>query len=188
MANEFEMSMIRELSYFLGHQIKYIKDKLRKFRTNDIKAISTPMGTNENLDSDASDNMVDQKLYHSMIGNLLYVTASSPDVIFSVCMCARFQASPREGHFKVIKRILRYLKHTQNIGLWYPKGQSLSLLDIRTLTMQNARLKGRALWALVNCWEDHLFHGHQRRKIVLHYQSPTPNTYPPVVVVYKFFG
>jgi hypothetical protein len=107
MANEFEMSMIGELSYFLGLQIKqlkngtfvsqgkYIKDMLKKFGMNDSKAISTPMGTNSNLDSDASGNMMDQKLHSSMIGTLLYVTASRPDVMFSVCMCARFQAIPR---------------------------------------------------------------------------------------------
>ena len=70
-----------------------------------------------NLDSDASGNMVDQKLYRSMIGSLLYVTASWLDVMFSVYMCARFQASPRETHLKATKRILWYLKHTQNVGL-----------------------------------------------------------------------
>ena len=78
---------------------------------NEAKAISTLMETNDNLDSDASGNMVDQKLYHSMIGSLLYVTASRSDVMFSLCMCARFQASPRESHLKATKRILRYLKH-----------------------------------------------------------------------------
>jgi hypothetical protein len=102
MANEFEMSMIGELSYFLGLQIKqlknstfmsqgkYIKDMLKKLDMNENKSISTPMGTNGNLDSDASGNMVDQKLYCSMIGSLLYVTALRLDVMFSVCMCARF--------------------------------------------------------------------------------------------------
>jgi hypothetical protein len=107
MASEFKMFMIGELSYLLSFQIKqiknstfvsqgkYIKDMLKKFGMDDAKAISTPMGTNRNLDSDASGNMVDQKMYRSMIGSLLYVTASRPDVMFSVCMCARFQASPR---------------------------------------------------------------------------------------------
>jgi hypothetical protein len=94
----------------------------------DSKAISTPMGTNGNLDSDASSNMVDQKLYWSMIRSLLYVTASRPDVIFSVCMCARFQASLGESHLKATKRILRYLKHTQNVSLWYPKGAKFELI------------------------------------------------------------
>jgi uncharacterized membrane protein YciS (DUF1049 family) len=133
MANEFEMSMIREVSYFLGLQIKqmksgtfvsqgkYIKDMIKKFGLQDAKQISTPMGINNQLGVDASGNMVDQKLYQSMIGSLLYVTVSRPDVMFSVCKCARFQASPRESHLKATKRILRYLKGTHDIGLWYPK-------------------------------------------------------------------
>jgi hypothetical protein len=102
MANEFEMSMIGELSYFLGLQIKqlkndtfmsqgkYIKDMPKKFGLENAKAISTSMGTNRSLDSDKSGNIVDQKMYRSMIRSLLYVTASRPDVMFSVCMCARF--------------------------------------------------------------------------------------------------
>jgi hypothetical protein len=140
MANEFEMSMIRELSYFLGLQIKqlknktfmsqekYIKDMLKKFGMKNVKGISTPMGTYGSLDSDASGNMVDQTMYRSMIGSLLYVTASRPDMMFSVCMCARFQASPREIHLKETKRILRYLKHTQNVSLWYPKGAKFEFI------------------------------------------------------------
>jgi hypothetical protein len=116
------MSMIGELSYFLGLQIKqlkngtfmsqgkYIKDMLKKFGMNESKTISTPMGTNGNLDSDTSGNMVDQKLYRSMIGSLLYVTASRPDVMFSVCIYAR------------------YLKHTRNVSLWYPKGAKFELV------------------------------------------------------------
>jgi hypothetical protein len=74
---------------------------LKKFDMNKAKGISTPIGTNGNLDSDTSGNMVDQKLYRSMIGSLLYVTASRLDVLFSVCMCARFQASPRESHLRL---------------------------------------------------------------------------------------
>jgi hypothetical protein len=109
MTSEFEMSMIGELSYFLELQIKqmkngtfmsqgkYIKDMFKKFGMVESKAISITMGTNENLGSDASGNMVDQKMYQSIIGSLLYVTASRPDVMFSVCMCARFHASPRES-------------------------------------------------------------------------------------------
>jgi len=139
-ANEFEMSKIRNLSYFLGLQIKqlkngtfmsqgkYIKDILKKFGMNEAKAISTPMGTNDNLNSDSSGNMVNQKLYQSMIGSLIYVTASRPDVMFSVCMCARFNAPPSQSILKATKRILRYLKHTQNIGLWYPKGAKFELV------------------------------------------------------------
>jgi predicted XRE-type DNA-binding protein len=90
---------------------------LKKFGMEDAKEISTPMETNGNLDSDVSGNMVDQKMYRFMIGSLLYVTASRVDVMFSVCVCARFQASPIESHLKATKRILKYLKHTQNVRL-----------------------------------------------------------------------
>jgi hypothetical protein len=140
MANEFEMFMIGELIYFLDLQINqlkngtfvsqgnYIKDMLKKFGMEDAMAISTPMGTNGSLDSDTSGNMVDQNMYRSMIGSLLYMTASRPDVMFSVCMCARFQASPRESHLKETKRILRYLKYTRNVELWYPKGAKFELI------------------------------------------------------------
>jgi hypothetical protein len=85
---------------------------LKKFGMEDTEAISTYMGINGSLDSDTSGNMVDQKMYRSMIESQLYVTTSRSDVIFSVCMCARFQASPKESHLKATKRILRYLKHT----------------------------------------------------------------------------
>jgi hypothetical protein len=140
MSNEFEMSMIGELSFFLGLQIKqlkdgifvsqskYLKDMLKKFGLENAKSIKTPMATNGHLDLDEGGTIVDQKLFRSIIGILLYIIASRPDVMFSVCMCARFQASPREVHLKAAKRILRYLKHTPNIGLWYPKGAQFELI------------------------------------------------------------
>ena len=109
-------------------QGKYIKDMIKKFGLQDAKAISTPMGTNGGLDIDDSGKMIEQKLYRSMIESLLYVIASRPDVMFIVCMCARFQASPRESHLTATKRILRYLKGTQDVGLWYPKGSSFELI------------------------------------------------------------
>jgi hypothetical protein len=134
-------------------QTKYIKDMLKKFGIEDAKGITTPMGTNGSLDSDKSGNMVDQKLYRSMIGNLLYVMASRPDVMFSICMCARFQASPRESHLKATKW---HLKHTQNVGLWYPKGASFELVRYldsdyagykveRKSTYETCQLLGRSL-------------------------------------------
>jgi hypothetical protein len=140
MSKEFEMSMIGELSFFLGLQIKqlkdgifvsqskYLNDILKKFGLENAKPIKTPMATNGHLDLDEGGTIVDQKLFRSIIGSLLYITASRPIVIFSVCMCARFQASPREVHLKAAKRILRYLKHTPNIGLWNPKGAQFELI------------------------------------------------------------
>ncbi|WVZ51933.1 hypothetical protein U9M48_003030 [Paspalum notatum var. saurae] len=140
MSREFEMSMIGELNFFLGfqikqvkggifiHQEKYCRDLLKKFKMGDCKPISTPMSTNEHLDADVDGKPVDQYTYRSMIGSLLYLTASRPDIMFSVCLCARFQAAPEESHLTAVKRILRYLKHTPSIGLWYPEGAKLELL------------------------------------------------------------
>jgi hypothetical protein len=101
---------------------------LKKFDMEDAKGISTPIGTNKILDNDASGNMVDQTMYRSMIGSLLYVIISRLNVMFSLSMCARFQASSRESHLKATKRILRYLKHTQNVRFWYPKGAKFELI------------------------------------------------------------
>jgi hypothetical protein len=78
--------------------------------------------------SDVLIQSVDQKVYRSMIGSLLYLCASRADIMLSVCMCARFQANPKECHLIVVKRILRYLVHTPNLGLCYPKGSTFDLL------------------------------------------------------------
>jgi hypothetical protein len=140
MIQKFEMSMIGELKYFLGFQVKqlqegtfisqtkYIQDILTKFGMKDAKPIKTPMGTNGHLDLDTGGKFVDQKVYRSMIGFLLYLYASRPDIMLSECMCARFQADPKEVHLRAMKRILRYLVHTPKFGLWYPKGSTLDLI------------------------------------------------------------
>jgi hypothetical protein len=129
--------MMGELKYFLGFQVKqlqegtfisqtkYIQDILTKFRMKDVKPIKTPMGTNGHLDLDEGGKSVDQKVYQSMIGSLLYLCASQPDIMLSVCICARFQADPKEAHLTTVKRILRYLVHTPKFGLWYPRGSTL---------------------------------------------------------------
>jgi hypothetical protein len=94
----------------------------------DAKPIKTPMGTNGHLNLDTGGKFVDQKVYRSMIGSLLYLCASRPDIMLSVCMCARFQANPKEVHLRAVKRILRYLLHTPKFGLWYPKGSTFDLI------------------------------------------------------------
>jgi hypothetical protein len=80
---------------------------------------SRPMGTNGHLDLDTGGKSIDQKVYRSMIGSLLYLCASRPDIMLSVCMCARFQADPKEVHLRAVKRIMRYLVYTPKFGLWY---------------------------------------------------------------------
>jgi hypothetical protein len=130
---KFEMSMNGQLSYFLGLQIKqrkngsfvsqdkYIKDMLKKFKMEDAKPSRTHTATNGHLDWDASGEPVDQKVYRSMIRSQLYLTSLRPDVMFNVCICVRFQASPKESHLTAVKRTLRYLRHTPSVGLWYHK-------------------------------------------------------------------
>ena len=109
-------------------QEKYTKDLLKRFKMDECKPIKTPMPSNGYLNLDDGGKLVDQTLYCSMIGSLLYLTASRPDIMFSVCMCARFQANPKEAHMVAVQRILRYLKYTPSIGLWYPKGARFQLV------------------------------------------------------------
>ena len=86
------------------------------------------MASSLKLDSDEKGKSVDQKLYRGMIGSLLYLTASRPDIMFSVCLCARFQSNPKESHLSAVKRIFRYLNGTTDLGLWYPRGVSINLV------------------------------------------------------------
>ncbi|KAJ9556368.1 LOW QUALITY PROTEIN: hypothetical protein OSB04_010982 [Centaurea solstitialis] len=141
METEFEMSMMGELSFFLGIQVKqnpdgifinqsrYIKDKLKKFKMTDCSPIKTPMPTGNLLGPDLTGKSVDQKIYRSMIGSLLYLTTTRPDIMFATCFCARFQANPKESHLAAVKRILGYLKGTPELGLWYPKDSSFELIS-----------------------------------------------------------
>jgi len=80
------------------------------------------------MDADAAGKGVDQTKYRDLIDSLLYLTASRLDIMFAVCLCARYQANPKESHFKAAKRILEYLKGTTNVGLWYPSHSPIHLI------------------------------------------------------------
>jgi hypothetical protein len=124
MQNEFEMSLLEELYLFLGlhirqsnqgnfiSQTKYIREMVKRFGMEDFKPVITPMQTSCKLSKYYDLKSTDQRQYRSMIGSLLYVTASRPDVMQAVGQVARFQAVPRESHVLVVKRIFRYLKGT----------------------------------------------------------------------------
>ncbi|WVZ54057.1 LOW QUALITY PROTEIN: hypothetical protein U9M48_004922 [Paspalum notatum var. saurae] len=139
MSREFEMSLMDELQFFLGlqikqgpkgtfvHQAKYTRDIFKKFEMGDSKPMTTPTSTNMALDADEDGEAVDQKEFRGMIGSLLYLTATRPDIQFAVCLCACYQASPRTSHRQAVKRIFRYLKFTPEHGLWYYLASSLSL-------------------------------------------------------------
>src|SRR3954471_21153392 len=100
---------------------------LKRFDMMDAKPMKTPMPTNGQLDLDPNGKDVDQKVYRSMIGSLLYLCASRPDIVLSVGVCARYQEAPKESHLMAIKRIFRYLVHTPFYGLWYPQGSTFAL-------------------------------------------------------------
>ncbi|GJU66516.1 retrovirus-related pol polyprotein from transposon TNT 1-94 [Tanacetum coccineum] len=137
MHDEFEMSMMGELNFFLGLQIKqmedgiffnqskYIKEMLKKFGLEDSKPMKTPMSSDTKLTKDEECESVDSTKYRGMIGSLLYLTTSRPDIMFSVCHCARFQEAPKTSHLEAVKRIFRYIKGTTHLGLWYPKGTDI---------------------------------------------------------------
>ncbi|GJU63532.1 hypothetical protein Tco_1245367 [Tanacetum coccineum] len=87
--------------------------------------MKTPMSSDTKLTKDEECESVDSTKYRGMIGSLLYLTASRPDIMFSVCLCARFQEAPKTSHLEVVKRIFRYIKGTTHLGLWYPKGTNI---------------------------------------------------------------
>ncbi|GKA34555.1 putative ribonuclease H-like domain-containing protein [Tanacetum coccineum] len=139
MHNRFQMSSMGELTFFLGLQVKqkedgifisqdkYVGEILKKFGFSSIRTASTPMETNKALTKDEDGEDVDVHLYRSMIGSLMYLTSSRPDIMFSVCACSRFQVQPKVSHLNAVKRIFRYLKGQPKLGLWYPKDSPLIL-------------------------------------------------------------
>jgi hypothetical protein len=133
------MSMMGELTFFLGiqvkqtkqgtfvHQAKYTKNLMKKFNMTLLKPVSTPMSSVASLGLDEDGEAVDQREYRSMIGSLLYLTATRPNIQFTVGLCARFQSSPRSSHRTTVQRVFSYLKHTLEFGIWY---FASSLLDL----------------------------------------------------------
>ncbi|GJY72641.1 hypothetical protein Tco_0476344 [Tanacetum coccineum] len=109
------------------NQEKYALETLKKYGMDLSNPIDTPMVDRLKLDEDLMGIPVDQTRFRGMVGSLMYLTASRPDLVFAVCMCARYQAKPTKKHFEAIKRVFRYLKGTINMGLWYPKDNAMSL-------------------------------------------------------------
>jgi hypothetical protein len=134
------MSMIEELTFFLGiqvkqtkqgtfiHQAKYTKDLMMKFNMTEIKPLSTSMSPATALDPDENFEVVDQREYKSIIGSLLYPTVTQSNIHFVVRLCAHFQACPHSSHRTAVQRIFTYLKHTPEFGIWYSASSLLNLV------------------------------------------------------------
>ncbi|XP_075521552.1 secreted RxLR effector protein 161-like [Primulina tabacum] len=103
---------------------------IKKFANENTKHMKTPMGSNEKLSKDDAAENVDNTLYRSIIGSLMYLTASRPDLMFSVCLCARYQSNPKISHLKAVKRILRYIAGTVDLGLWYTHDTNSNLVGL----------------------------------------------------------
>ena len=139
MQQEFEMSLLGELTYFLGlqaqqnkdgiflSQTKYLRQILKKYGMENSKPVCTPMVTGCSLSSNDESATVHQPTYRSMIGSLLYLTGTRPDIMHEVGIVGRFQANPKESHLPEVKRILKYLQGTRDSGLWYPIDADLTL-------------------------------------------------------------
>nr|GEV81375.1 retrovirus-related Pol polyprotein from transposon TNT 1-94 [Tanacetum cinerariifolium] len=133
MKSRFEMSMMGEMTFFLCLQVKqspcgifinqskYVLEILNKYGMESCDPVGTPMEIKDKLDLDQNGTPVDATKYRSMIGALMYLTSSRPDIVHATYLCARYQAKPTENHFKEVKRIFRYLRGTVNTGLWYTK-------------------------------------------------------------------
>nr|GEY05401.1 hypothetical protein [Tanacetum cinerariifolium] len=140
MHEEFEVSMMGELNFFLGLQIKqledgiffnqskYIKEMLKKFGLEDSKPIKTLMSSETKLTQDEDRETVDYTKCRGMICSILYLTASRSNIMFSVCLCARFQEAPKISHLEAVKRIFRYIKGTTHLTIWYPKGTGVETI------------------------------------------------------------
>nr|GEV31992.1 retrovirus-related Pol polyprotein from transposon TNT 1-94 [Tanacetum cinerariifolium] len=133
MTTKFQMSMMRHMSFFLGLQIsqslrgvflnqsKYASEIIKRYSLLTSDFVNIPMVEKNKLDDDLHGTPIDATLYRGMIGSLMYLTSSRPDLIYAVCLCARYQAKPTEKHLNAVKQIFRYLKRTINMGLWYSK-------------------------------------------------------------------
>ncbi|GJQ95123.1 putative ribonuclease H-like domain-containing protein [Tanacetum coccineum] len=170
MHKKFQMSSMGELTFFLGLQVKqkedeifisqdkYVTEILKKFSFTDVKTASTPMETQKPLLKDEDGEEVDVHLYRLMIGSLMYLTSSRPDIMFVVCACARYQVNPKVSHLHAVKRIFRYLKGQPKLGLWYPKDSPFDLvaytdsnyagesLDRKSTTGAASSCCGQVLW------------------------------------------
>ncbi|GJZ58165.1 retrovirus-related pol polyprotein from transposon TNT 1-94 [Tanacetum coccineum] len=139
MCSKFKMSMIGKISFFLGLQIsqsprgiflnqsKYALESLKKYGMESYDLVDTPIVEKSKLDENTQGKAVDPTHYRGMVGTLMYLTSSRPDLVYAVCMCTRYQARPTEKHLHAVKRIFQYLRGTVNRELWYSKDSAIAL-------------------------------------------------------------
>jgi len=176
MQGKFEMSMMGELSFFLGGQVKqsndgiflsqskYCKEILKKFEMDKCKEATTPMSTSCYMDANATITKVDQTKYRGLIASLLYLIANKPDTMFAVCLCARFQSNPKESHLKAAKRILKYLKGTSIVGLWYPSHSPIHLVGYSDSDFAGCKLNRKSTSGTCHLLGSSLISWHRKKQ------------------------
>ncbi|XP_021720937.1 uncharacterized protein LOC110688457 [Chenopodium quinoa] len=139
MMSEYKMTDLGAMKYFLGMQVKqspgriflsqekYVEDMLKNFNMSDCKPMATPMVTNEKLSKYDGKEKVDASLYCSMVGSLIYLTNTRPDIVHAVNIVSRFMSEPSKTHLAAVKRILRYIKGTKSHGIMYESEISYKL-------------------------------------------------------------
>jgi hypothetical protein len=200
MTQKFKMSMMGELTYFLGFQVKqlkdgtfisqtkYTQDLLKRFGMKDAKPAKTPMGTNGHINLNKGGKFFDQKVYRSMIGPLFYLCASRLDIMLSVCMCARYQSDPKECHLVAVKRILRYLVSTPCFGIWYPKGSTFDLIGHSDSNYVGCKVDRKSTSGTCQFLGRSWCPGVPRNRHSLPYPPLRPSTLPQDSVARNYFG
>ncbi|XP_050895724.1 uncharacterized mitochondrial protein AtMg00810-like [Lathyrus oleraceus] len=177
MQDEFETSLMGELNYFPGLQIKqlnkgtfvcqtkYCNELLKRFGMEDAKSIKTQMPTNENSERNENGKDVDVKKYKGMIYSLLYLTASRPNIKFSVCMCSYYQSAHKQSHLKAVKYILKYLHGTSKYGIWYSKGSDYNLVGYTDSNFAGCKLDKKSIIGTCHMFSKSLVSWHRKKHV-----------------------
>ncbi|XP_031254679.1 uncharacterized protein LOC116112705 [Pistacia vera] len=140
MEMEFDMTDLGEMSYFLGMEIyqslkgifvcqkKYANEVLMKFNMDNCKSVDIPLIPNQKLSKEDGAKRVDEGVYRSLIGCLLYLIATRPDLMYTTSIVSRFMSKPSEMHYKAAKWVLRYIKGTTELGIWFRRAEKFSLI------------------------------------------------------------
>nr|GEZ80915.1 uncharacterized mitochondrial protein AtMg00810-like [Tanacetum cinerariifolium] len=200
MHDEFEMSMMGELNLFLGLQIKqmediiffnqskYVKEMLKKFGLEDSKPTKIPISTEIKLTKDNKADSVDSSKYRGMIGSLLYLTASRPAIMFSVCLCACFQENLKTTYLEAVKRIFRYIKGTSHLGLWYLKGTGIETVVYADSDHAGDYIDRKSTHGICTFMRCCLTYWFDEKQTALAISTMKPNTSPPERHVNKHYG
>ncbi|WKA08985.1 hypothetical protein VitviT2T_026664 [Vitis vinifera] len=169
-------TMMGELNFFLRLQIKQLKkgifinqanfarDLLKRFNMEEAKKMKTPMSSSIKLNKDEKGKSIDFTMYRGMIGSLLYLTTSRSDIMYSVYFCARFQSCPKESHLSAIKRILKYLKGTMDIGLWYRKSDNFELIGFSNVDFVGCKVERKSTSGTCHFLQRQLVSWHSKKK------------------------